>query len=73
MFNVISIVIAVIAVPVILIGLIPFFGILQYIAIFLTLVGIVLGSFGESKTGRTLNIILLVISGVRLWMGGGLL
>lgn len=73
MFNVIAIIIGVLAVPVLLIGLIPLLGWLNYLVIAMTIVGIILGSFGESKTGRTINIIVLVISGVRLWMGGGLL
>jgi hypothetical protein len=69
MLNLLSILVGVIAFPVLLIGLIPFLGWLNYLVIALALIGIALGSLGENKTGRTLNIVVLVISFLRLALG----
>lgn len=73
MLNLLSILFAVIAFPIMLIGLIPLLGALNYIVLPLAIVGIALGVISDSKTGRNLNIVVLAIGGIRLWLGGFLL
>jgi hypothetical protein len=73
MLNILSIICGVIALPVLLIGLIPFLGWLNYLVIVLTIIGIAFGAMSDSKAGRNLNIVVLIIGGVRLWLGGGFL
>lgn len=70
MLNLISILFAVVAFPVMLVALIPLLGALNYLVLPLALVGLALGVMADSKTGRNLNLIVLVIGGVRLWLGG---
>lgn len=70
MLNLVSILFAVVAFPIMLIGLIPLLGWLNYFALVLALVGIALGVVSDSNTGRNLNLVVLIVGGVRLWMGG---
>ena len=73
MLNLISILFAIIAFPIMLVALVPLLGWLNYLVLPLALIGIALGVLADSKTGRNLNLIVLVIGGVRLWLGGFLL
>ncbi len=69
MLNLLSILLGIIALPVLLLGLVPFLGWLNYLVILLTVIGILLGSMADSKVGRTFNIVVLVIGFIRLAMG----
>ena len=71
MLNIISLLIAVITLPLMLVGLIPFFGWVNYAVIPLTILGAALGAISDSNGGRNFNLILLIVGGVRLFMGGG--
>jgi len=73
MLNIISLVLGIIALPIMLIGLIPFLGWINYLVIPITVVGAALGAASSSKAGRNLNLIVLVVGGFRLWMGLGFL
>jgi hypothetical protein len=73
MLNLISILFAIIAFPIMLVALVPLLGWLNYLVLPLALIGIALGVLADSKTGRNLNLIVLVIGGVRLWLGGFIL
>ena len=71
MLNVISILIGVITLPLMLVGLIPFLGWVNYAVIPLSILGAALGAVSDSNAGRNFNLILLVVGGVRLFLGGG--
>lgn len=73
MLNIISLLCGVIALPIMLVALIPLLGSLNYLVILLTVVGAALGAMSDSKSGRNLNLIVLLVGGVRLWMGFGFL
>lgn len=73
MLNLLSILVAVIAFPVMLLALIPLLGWLNYVVLPLALVGAALGAMSSSKSGRNLNIVVLVIGSIRLWLGGFIL
>ena len=73
MLNIISLLCGIIALPIMLVALIPLLGSLNYLVILLTVVGAALGAMSDSKSGRNLNLIVLLVGGVRLWMGFGFL
>lgn len=70
MLNLLSLIVGIVAFPVMLIGLIPLLGWLNYLVIPLAILGTALGALSDSNTGRNLNIIVLIVGGVRLWLGG---
>ncbi len=44
----------------------------SWIALLLGIFGLILGAFSRKSSGRTLNIVVIVIALVRLLLGGGL-
>ena len=66
MLNLISILVGIIALPLMLIALIPFLGWLNYMVIPVAVVGIALGALSDSNTGRNLNIVVAIVGIVRL-------
>ena len=71
--NVISVLIGVVALVIALVGFIPLLGILNWFAIPIALVGLIVGMFDARTSGRNFNAVVLVFSVVRLFLGGGLL
>ncbi len=43
----------------------------SWIALPIGIFGLILGAFSRKSSGRTLNIVLIIIALVRLWLGGG--
>lgn len=72
MLNILSILIGLVSLIFVIPGIIPLLGALNWLAIPITVVGLVIGMLSSSNTGRNLNIVLLIIAAVRLSMGGGL-
>lgn len=70
MFNLIALVIGGLAFPVMLAGLIPFLGALNYLVIPMAVVGLAFGVLSSHRSGRNLNLLVLVIGVIRLWLGG---
>lgn len=73
MLNLVSIVVGVVALPVMLLGLIPLLGWLNYLVIPLAVLGAALGALSDSNGGRNLNLVVLLVGFVRLWLGGFIL
>lgn len=71
--NLFSILVGLVALPVALVGLVPFFGIANYLALPIAVVGAAIGILSGRKTGRNFNIFVMVVAVVRLILGGGLL
>ena len=71
--NVISVIIGIVALLVALVGFFPLLGIINWIAIPIAVVGLVVGMFDTRTSGRNLNAIVIVFSAVRLFLGGGIL
>jgi TRAP-type mannitol/chloroaromatic compound transport system permease small subunit len=71
--NTVSKIIGVIALIGMIIGLIPFLGAINWLVIILALVGLILGIFSKNTGGLILNGIVLIISALRLIVGGGVL
>ncbi len=73
MFNIISILIGIVAFIIALAGLIPFVGIVNWVALPIAFIGMGIGFLSENKTGCNLNILVLIVALVRLMLGGGIL
>ncbi len=64
----IGLVCAVLLVP----GLIPLLGWLQWAVLAGCVVGIIFGSFCQRKIGLTINVAVAIVAALRLFLGGGL-
>jgi hypothetical protein len=73
MLNLLSILVGIIALPLMLIALIPLLGWLNYLVIPIAVVGLALGALSDSNSGRNLNIVVAGVGLVRLWLGGFIL
>jgi hypothetical protein len=73
MLNFLSLAVGVVAFPIMLLGLIPLLGWLNYLVIPMAILGLALGALSDSNTGRNLNIVVLLVGGIRLWLGGFIL
>ncbi len=73
MFNAISLLIGLVALPFALVGIIPFpfVPLVNWIAFPIALTGTVVGMLSRGTAGRNLNLLILIISGVRLMLTGG--
>lgn len=71
--NIASKIIGVIALLIALAGLLPLFGWLNWIAAPIAFIGLLVGLFGKNKGGMIFNGIVLLVSVIRLVMGGGVL
>lgn len=69
--NVFSIVIGLVALIIALVGFIPLLGWLNWFAIPIAVVGLVLGLMSHQTSGRNINIVVLVLAMIRLALGGG--
>ncbi|OYY91754.1 MAG: hypothetical protein B7Y45_01950 [Sphingomonas sp. 28-66-16] len=73
MLNILSILVGIVALVVGLVGLVPLLGWLNWLALPMAVVGTALGVLSGQKTGRNLNILVILFGGVRLFLGGGIL
>ncbi|MEM8827084.1 MAG: hypothetical protein AAF205_04905 [Pseudomonadota bacterium] len=73
MLNLISILLGLAALTVAILGLIPFIGIVNWLALPIAAVGGALGALSSGTAGRNLNIFVLILAVLRLWLGGGIL
>lgn len=70
--NLISIIIGIVALLGALVGFIPLLGWLNWLIIPVAIVGLVFGLMARENTGRNINLVVLVLSVVRLMLGGGI-
>lgn len=75
MLNLISILIGLVAIPFALVGVIPFplVPMLNWIAFPIAVVGAAVGMLSGRTSGRNLNLLIGLISGLRLFLTGGLI
>jgi hypothetical protein len=73
MFNLVSLVIGVVALILALVAFIPLLGWANWFIIPLAIVGAVVGMISRSSAGRNLNLFVIVIGVVRLILGHGIL
>lgn len=75
MLNLVSILIGLFALLLALVGIIPFplIPLVNWIAFPIALIGAAIGVISRHTSGRNLNILVMVISGLRLFLTGGLI
>lgn len=71
MFQFLSVLCGIVAAVIMVPGIIPFFGWLQWAVLVLVVMGSFFGAFCEKKIGLTINIIIGVVAVLRLMLGGG--
>lgn len=72
MLNIVSILIGLTALLFAIPGLIPLLGWMNWLALPVGVVGLVVGVLSRKTAGRNLNIVVLVVAVVRLSLGGGI-
>lgn len=72
MFNIISILIGLLAIPWVALAALPLIGALNWLVIPWGLLGLLFGVLSSKTTGRNLNLIVLAIAAIRLFLGGGI-
>ena len=73
MFNVVSLIIGVVALLCAIVAFLPLLGWLNWLIIPLALIGAGVGVVSSSNSGRNLNLFVIVVGIVRLMLGGGIL
>ena len=73
MFNLLSILVGVLVFFGAIIGFIPLFGWFNWFLIPVALFGLVLGALSSYRSGRNLNLVLLVFCALRLMLGHGVI
>lgn len=71
--NTASKVIGIIALILMILGLIPFLGWINWLVVLIALLGLIVGIFGKNNGGMILNGIVLIVSLIRLMIGGGII
>ena len=72
MFNIVSIIIGIVAFLFALIAFIPLLGAANWLIVPLAIVGAAIGALSASKTGRNLNLVVIVVGVLRLILGHGI-
>jgi membrane protein DedA with SNARE-associated domain len=72
MLNIVSLLIGVLAIPWVLLAVLPLVGALNWFVIPWALLGLFFGALSSRTSGRNLNLIVLLVAVVRLGIGGGL-
>jgi hypothetical protein len=73
MFNLVSLIIGVVALICAIIAFIPLLGWANWLIIPLAIIGAVIGMISRGTAGRNLNLFVIVVGVVRLMLGGGIL
>jgi len=70
--NIISILIGLVTLALGLVAFIPLLGWMNWFLIPIGIVGAAVGALSTAKSGRNLNLVLIVIFALRLMLGGGI-
>lgn len=73
MLNILSLLVGVVALFLGIFAFFPFLGWAYWLIIPIALVGLALGQLSSSRSGRNLNLVVIVIGVVRLFLGGGII
>lgn len=73
MFNLISIIIGIVAIPLALLAFLPLLGWAYWLIVPIGLLGAGIGQMSPNKTGRNMNLFVVVIGVIRLMLGGGII
>ena len=73
MFNLVSLIIGIVALICAIVAFVPLLGALNWLIVPLAIIGAVVGMISRSNTGRNLNLFVIVVGIVRLILGHGIL
>ena len=73
MFNIVSIIIGVVALLFAVVAFLPLLGWANWLIIPLAVIGAGVGMASKSNTGRNLNLFVILVGVIRLMLGGGIL
>lgn len=75
MLNFFSLLLGVVAFLIALVGIlpIPLLPLVNWIALPIAIVGVALGAVSDRNSGRNLNLLVCIISGLRVFLTGGLI
>jgi hypothetical protein len=73
MFNLVSIIIGIVALIVAAIAFLPLLGWVNWLVIPLAIIGAAVGFMSRGTAGRNLNIFVIIVGMIRLMLGGGIL
>lgn len=73
MLNILSILVGIVALIGAIIGLVPLLGWANWLVLPVVAVGILLGLLSDRRSGLYFCLVVFVISGLRLFLGGGLI
>lgn len=73
MLNLVSLIIGIVALLCVAIAFIPFLGWANWLIIPLAVVGAGIGAVSAGKSGRNLNLFVILVGIVRLMLGGGII
>ena len=73
MFNLVSLIIGLVALVCALVAFIPLLGWVNWLIIPLAIIGAAIGMISSGSSGRNLNLFVILVAIVRLAIGGGIL
>lgn len=73
MLNILSILIGLFALIFAIPGLIPLLGWMNWLAVIIGVIGLLVGVLSSKTGGRNLNIVVLIVAAIRLSIGGGII
>ena len=73
MLNILSFLLGILSLVIVIPATIPFLGSLNWFALPLIVIGVVLGQLSSSKSGRNFCLVIGLIAVIRLSLGGGLI
>jgi hypothetical protein len=73
MFNLVSIIIGIVALIVAAVAFLPLLGWVNWLVIPLAIIGAAVGFMSRGTEGRNLNIFVIIVGVIRLMLGGGIL
>lgn len=73
MLNIISLVIGTVTLILAAIAFLPLLGAVNWLIVPVALIGLALGQLSGRRSGRNLNLIVVLIGIARLWLGAGII
>lgn len=71
--NLLSLLIGLVTLVLGLVAFVPLLGWLNWFVIPIGLVGLAFGQLSSQRSGRNLNLVLVIVFAIRLWLGGGII
>ena len=72
MLNIFSFLFGLISLVIVIPATLPLLGALNWLALPLIVIGIIMGQLSSSNSGRNFNLIVLLVAVIRLSLGGGI-